>query len=286
MNLTAARFLRLDFDDTILLENEIAEKENPMEDFWKSVQTIQAERGADYRAFTLFSATHWAELLGAAVVILLCAVIYHHCKEVTRHQILRAVFVLMLADEFMKQAVLLYTGQWNVTYLPLHLCSINIFVCWYDAVHDSCRSKEILYALCFPGALAAMLSPSWQKLPVWNLMHLHSYSIHVLLILYPVLLLAGGFRPQVHHIRWALAFLCATATPVFFLNRLLGTNFFFLNHPQGNAITVFFAHCLGEHFYVFGFLPVFAAVWVLLYLPWYRADKRQRMICARDQVAA
>lgn len=63
------------------------------------------------------------------------------------------------------------------------------------------------------------------------------------------------------------------ATPVFFLNRLLGTNFFFLNHPQGNAITVFFAHCLGEHFYVFGFLPVFAAVWVLLYLPWYRADK-------------
>ena len=104
-----------------------------MEDFWKSVQTIQAERGADYRAFSLFSATHWAELLGAAAVIFLCAVIYYRCREVTRHQILRAVFVLMLADEFMKQAVLLYTGQWNVTYLPLHLCSINIFVCWYDA---------------------------------------------------------------------------------------------------------------------------------------------------------
>lgn len=96
-----------------------------MEDFWKSVQTIQAERGADYRAFSLFSATHWAELLGAAAVIFLCAVIYYRCREVTRHQILRAVFVLMLADEFMKQTVLLYTGQWNVTYLPLHLCSIK-----------------------------------------------------------------------------------------------------------------------------------------------------------------
>ena len=48
-----------------------------MEDFWKSVQTIQAERGADYRAFSLFSATHWAELLGAAAVIFLCAVIYY-----------------------------------------------------------------------------------------------------------------------------------------------------------------------------------------------------------------
>ena len=41
-----------------------------MEDFWKSVQTIQAERGADYRAFSLFSATHWAELLGAAASVL------------------------------------------------------------------------------------------------------------------------------------------------------------------------------------------------------------------------
>lgn len=77
----------------------------------------------------------------------------------TRHQILRAVFVLMLADEFMKQTVLLYTGQWNVTYLPLHLCSINIFVCWYDAIHQSRWSKEILYALCIPGAVVAMLSP-------------------------------------------------------------------------------------------------------------------------------
>ena len=182
-----------------------------MEDFWKSVQTIQAERGADYRAFSLFSATHWAELLGAAAVIFLCAVIYYRCKEVTRHQILRAVFVLMLADEFMKQAVLL--------------------------------------------------------------------------ILYPVLLLAGGFRPQVHHIRWVLAFPCATAMPIFFLNRLLKTNFFFLNDPQGNAITAFFAHCLGERFYLLGFLPVLAAVLLLLYLPWYRAERHQRMLYARNQVA-
>ena len=172
-----------------------------------------------------------------------------------------------------------------MTYLPLHLCSINIFVCWYDAVHQSRRSKEILYAICLPGAVVAMLSPSWQRLPVWNLLHLHSYSIHVLLILYPVLLLVGGFRPQVHHIRWVLAFLCATATPIFFLNRMLKTNFFFLNDPQGNAITAFFAHCLGERFYLLGFLPVLAAVLSLLYLPWYRAERHQRMTCARNQVA-
>lgn len=136
-----------------------------MEDFWKSVQTIQAERGADYRAFSLFSATHWAELLGAAAVIFLCAVIYYRCREVTRHQILRAVFVLMLADEFMKQAVLLYTGQWNMTYLPLHLCSINIFVCWYDAIHQSRWSKEILYAALYSGSSGRNVEPLMAAAP-------------------------------------------------------------------------------------------------------------------------
>lgn len=55
-----------------------------MEDFWKSVQTIQAERGGDYRAFPLFGAVHWAELLGAIAIVVLCAMIYRRCREATR----------------------------------------------------------------------------------------------------------------------------------------------------------------------------------------------------------
>ena len=247
-----------------------------MDDFWKSVQTIQAERGSAYRAFSLFDRTHLAELLAAVLFIVLCAVVYRRCSGVTRRQILRAVFVLMLADEVAKHLAMLCTGQWSAIYLPLHLCSINIFVCWYDALHDSRWSKEVLYALCLPGALVAMLSPSWQKLPVWNLMHLHSYTVHVLLILYPILLLVGGFRPQVRNLRYVLVFLLCTALPIFVLNCILGTNFFFLNDPQGNAITVLFARYLGNQFYVLGFLPVIALVWLLLYLPWYVAQRHPR----------
>ena len=113
-----------------------------------------------------------------------------------------------------------------------------------------------------------------QRLPFWNLMHLHSYSIHVLLLLYPVLLLTGGFHPQVGHIRWVLAFLCATATPIFF----------FLNDPQGNAMTAFFARCFGERLYLLGFLPALAEIWVLLYLPWYKAEQHRHTICAGNQI--
>ena len=242
-----------------------------MSDFWKSVQTIQADYGSSYRAFSLFDRTHLAELLAAALIIAVCAWIYRRCSDATRHQILRAVIVLMLADELLKHVALAATGQWNPSYLPLHLCSINIFVCWYDALHDSRRSKEILYALCLPGALLAMLSPSWQRLPVWNLMHLHSYSVHILLVLYPVLLLAGRFRPQPRNIPVVLGFLALTATPIFFLNRVLGTNFFFLNDPNGNPVTTVLARFLGERFYLLGFFPLIGLTLALLYLPWRRA---------------
>lgn len=245
-----------------------------MSDFWRSTSAIQAEHGAAYRSFALFSPAHWAELAAAALVIALCAVIYRRCTDTNRQRILRGILVLMLADEVVKHLAMLCTGQWSVIYLPLHLCSINIFVCWYDAVHNSRWSKEVLYALCLPGALVAMLSPSWQQLPVWNLMHLHSYSVHVLLILYPILLLAGGLRPQLRRLPWVVAYLLGTALPIYLLNCVLGTNFFFLNDPQGNAITVFFARYLGDRFYVLGFLPVIGLVWALLYLPWYIAQRR------------
>ena len=231
-----------------------------MEDFWKSVQTIQAERGADYRAFSLFSATHWAELLGAAAVIFLCAVIYYRCREVTRHQILRAVFVLMLADEFMKQAVLLYTGQWNVTYLPLHLCSIHIFLCTTCTLTGKDWCKEELYALCAPGAAIALLCPGWLGTKAWSLINLHSVTLHGLLVLYPVLLVAGGFRPQVRRLPAVLAFLFGSALPIYFLNKVLYTNFYFLNGPTSSPVTALFTQWFGEQWYLLGFLPAVALV--------------------------
>jgi len=49
------------------------------------------------------------------------------------------------------------TGQWNWSYLPLHLCSINVFVCLYNTLTDRNWCKEELYALCIPGAMLALL---------------------------------------------------------------------------------------------------------------------------------
>ena len=74
-------------------------------------------------------------------------------------------------------------------------------------------------------------------------------SIHALLVLYPVLLVAGGYRPSVRRVPMVLAFLFGSALPIYFLNKPLQTNFYFLNNPYGNVITSAFTAALGEVLY-------------------------------------
>ena len=168
------------------------------------------------------------------------------------------------------------TGQWNWSYLPLHLCSINVFVCLYNTLTDRSWCKEELYALCIPGAALALLCPSWRDVPGWfTLINLHSVSIHALLVLYPVLLVAGGYRPSVRRVPQVLAFLFGSALPIYFLNKPLHTNFYFLNNPYGNVITSTFTAWFGEKFYILGFLPAIALALVLMYAPWAAAGKKR-----------
>lgn len=105
-------------------------------------------------------------------------------------------------------------------------------------------------------------------------MHLHSLTIHVLLLLYPILLLVGGFRPQVRRAPQALAFLLSSALPIYFLNKKLDTNFYFLNYPYGNAITALFTSWFGEKYFIVGFVPAIALVLVIMYLPWVIINKK------------
>ena len=74
-----------------------------------------------------------------------------------------------------------------------------------------------------------------------------------------------------------LAFLFGSALPIYFLNKPLNTNFYFLNNPYGNVITSAFTRLLGEKYYILGFLPAIAVALCLMYLPWVVADARHKM---------
>lgn len=242
--------------------------------FWMTVPTVTARYGSDYKAFALFGPVHLFWLGLALVLCIGPGLWYRRAAPRARRRLLIALTVFLVADELFKDVVTIATGQWSWSYLPLHLCSLNIFVCAANTVRPSARLQEILYALCLPGALIALLSPSWQALPLWNAIHLHSSTVHVVLVLYPVLLLAGGFRPDVRRLPFVCGCLAAAAAAVFAVNKWLRTNFMFLNGAGDNIITRLMADVLGEKLYVLGFLPVIALLWAVLYLPWVLVRRR------------
>lgn len=221
-----------------------------MSDFWKSYDITALEYGEGYQCYPLYGKIHRIELALSLLFIVGVALWYKRSGAKLRRKILVGVTGLLLLDEAALLLGMALTGQWNWSYLPLHLCSINVFVCLYNTLFDQNWCKEELYALCIPGAALALLCPSWLDVPSWwTLINLHSISIHALLVLYPVLLVVGGYRPSVRRVPQVLAFLFGSALPIYFLNKPLCTNFYFLNNPYGNVITTAFTNLLGEKYY-------------------------------------
>lgn len=241
-----------------------------MQYFFDTVETIPAGQG-----FALFGATHLASL-GLFVLLAAAACLWYRRQGAARRKnVRRLVAVLLVLDELFKHACLLLGGNWLVDYLPLHLCSINIFLIVWYVFRPSHALGNFLYAACLPGALAALLTPTWQTLPIGNFMYLHSTSVHYLLALFPLLLLTSGeLRRDWRTVGKSLALLCALAVPIGILDHLLDVNFMFLNWPPEGTPLVWFEEHWGSH--LLGFPVLLTAVLAVMYVP---LPKKRTQVC-------
>ncbi len=249
--------------------------ENISKFFW-TAQTYKAVYGDDYRSFSLFDTTHLAWLAIFVVLTIFCVVFYRKCSEVGRRRFLIVLTIIAIADELLKYTFTGLTGQFNPQFLPFHLCSINIFICTWYTFKPNKVAANILYSLCMPAALIALIMPSWTVLPMASLMEIHSESIHMLLFIYPLLLFFDGFRPDFRVLPKVFVFLIIACIPATLLNYIYGTNFFFLNGADGNPLLEFFVTLLGEKLYVIGVFGVLLVVWALMYLPWILVERRKK----------
>ena len=94
-----------------------------MEHFWDTVDTIGEGFG-----FSLFGARHLVTLALYIGFAALSCKLYKASDEKKRAQLRGLFAVLLLADEAFKQIGLQIGGNFNWDYLPLHLCSINIYI--------------------------------------------------------------------------------------------------------------------------------------------------------------
>jgi len=177
----------------------------------------------------------------------------------------RVLAAMLVGDELFKYYIALRSGEFRPSYLPLHLCSINIFLIAADAIHPNRLLQEVLYAVCLPGAFLALIFPGWAYLPLFNALCIHSFTAHILLFLYPLLLISGGFQPNFQEFARTLPAALVVVGLVACFNQMFGTNFMFLSRAgEGNPLS-WLEGFLGSPGYLLG-IPVIAAVcWAILY---------------------
>jgi len=216
--------------------------------------------------FNHFGLMHLVWLAVFLAVTVANCIWYRRLGEVGKNRWKKTVAILLLADELFKVVMLIIGGRYTPDYLPLHLCSINIFLIAFHAWKPTKTIAGYLYMVGIPGAMAALLFPSWTSLPLGNFMHIHSFTVHILLALYPIVLAtAGELQPRARNIPKYLLFLICMAAPIYLINLLLNTNFMFLMYAEPGNPLYLFEGLWGSHLY--GFPVIILGVLLVMFVP-------------------
>ena len=233
--------------------------------FWETSNSIPEGHGFDAYGPLHFG---WIAFFIATAAVL--GIVFRRLNVVQRDRFLKILSLLIFADELGKYFLVFYGQHPLLPYLPLHVCSINIYVilchAWFV---KSEKVKEIidnvLYALCMPAALAAILCPTWTSLPLTSFMHIHSFTVHIMLFLYPMLLLCGGMKPRFSLLKKAIPVMVVIASLVFCFNKIFDTEFMFLNGAgSGNPLS-FFEGLWGNPGYLASIPPLFGVLWLIMF---------------------
>lgn len=216
--------------------------------------------------FSTFGVGHLIWLVGIIAAIILATVIYKRLDEKGRKIMRLAVGGIILFLEISKNFYHIIMGEFSYGYLPFHLCGINILLIAFDMIKPTKIVRNFLYYFSIAGATLALVFPNWTQLPFWNLSCLHSFSIHGFLVMYPILLIAGGeLTPDVKTMPKCIGLLVLMAIPIYFMNMAWDTNFMFLMHPdKGNPLELF-EKLLGSH--LWGFPILLPVVMGIMYIP-------------------
>ena len=216
--------------------------------------------------FQAFGLTHILWLLAGLLFCVAAFIFYNKLSADKQKLMLTVLGAYIFLQEMAKNLVLIFLGKFGWGYLPLQLCGINILLISFDIIKQTKVVRSFLYYFAIPGAALALLFPNWTDMPVWNFFHIHSFTIHILLVLYPLLLVTTNqVATDLKSALRGTALLVAMAIPVYGLNLLWDTNFMFLMQPDSGNPLELFEKLFGSH--LWGFPILLPVVILVMYVP-------------------
>ncbi|MFS0862181.1 TIGR02206 family membrane protein [Fredinandcohnia sp. 179-A 10B2 NHS] len=225
----------------------------------------------EMQTFEMFSLPHIAVFLffvGVSILLIFSRRVLRQYQSIIKW----TLFSILVSSEVSHQIWLVATNQWEIGDLPLHLCSISTFICIYLFLKPS---KKAFYLVFFTGLLPPILSmvtpELFHQFPHYRFL---KYFLHHAAIAWSVIyfVVYEGYRVPKKAVWTAFFLLNLIAVPIFFINLLLNTNFFYLANPtESKTILSFF----GSGFMYYINLEIAGLiVFYLTYLPMGKLAKK------------
>lgn len=220
----------------------------------------------------VFSAEHLFCLGVAAVFCTVMIATGRRLDKKKRRKLLVALWAVFTVIELAKYVRFLVRPEsFDIrTGLPFHLCSVSLFVYPAAVFSKNETFRNFAYAVNMPGAFFALVTPDVGSSPLLSFYFLHLMIAHTFIFLIPLYMAACGiFRPDIRRLPAVAGLLALFLLPAAILNRLLGSNYFFINGPVAGTLTQTFADRFGENLYLMPMLAALLTVWAILYAGFY-----------------
>ena len=215
-------------------------------------------------AMSRFCSAHLAWLVIAGAF--LAGFIWLYCRlDDRRRDFLRiGLGIAAMVIGLMKQVCLFAAHVWHPAYLPVCFCSFGLLLVAFHAWKGGEFLANILYTVFLPLSIAALIAPYWLALPSKNFLCWYYFLSHILLAVYPLMLVAGGtLQPRLRHAPRIAVLALAVLIPLFALDATLDLNFFYLmSAPEDHFINWFTHHC-GSH--LVGYPVLLALLFTVMY---------------------
>lgn len=226
--------------------------------FWTYESEIPAGMG-----FPIFEKAHWLWLAGLLLVSLILLKLAAGRSAVFGEKLAHILGWSLLAMELYRDVVLILIGHYGIYELPLHLCSMAGFLCTLHMLFHKEWMGQVLYTLCLPGAMAALLFPDWVTYPPIHFMTIHGFVFHGTVVLYICLaLLRRDIIPSLRALWKPMIFLCVIVPPIYVFNKIVRANYLFINVPSPGSPLVLLEKWFGNP----GYLVAYGAVILLVML--------------------
>jgi hypothetical integral membrane protein (TIGR02206 family) len=182
-------------------------------------------------AFEFLGTAHLAAL-GGLVFLNLFLILFKNASDGTKASLRWMLALILWGNEFAWHYWNYINGQWTVqTMLPLHLCSVLVWVGAWMLVTKSYRIYEFMYFMGIAGAIQALVTPD---LGIYGFPHFRFFQTfisHGLIVTSAIYMtVVEGFRPTWKSMLRVAVWMNIYAVVVFFINAYIGSNYLMINH--------------------------------------------------------